>query len=388
MKITLIASDESSAPLYRVRLLARMLMRRFEVEVLGFHFRADDLDPLAPRDFPYRGFSARAWPGFFQDARSLAREVSGDLIYAMKPRPSSYGVALALGALRSRPVVVDVDDWEPFMIHPYSKYPLKNAAYALPRLLLPNNYLATMVMDRLIGRAAGITTVSTHFQKRYGGMLAPQYVDTDHFDPARYPREAMRARYGLDDLKVAVFLGIAQPNKGVGEILGAFELMGCRRDWRLLVVGPRTPYAQELAAKDDRVILLGTQPPDAAPGFLGMADLVVLPQRPEPASAGQMPMKLYEAMAMALPVVSTAVSDIPSLLDGCGRVVPPGDPMALAGAIQELLDHPEEARALGQSARRRIQQAFSYATGAREVGDYLAAAAEGRLVPQAGGRSC
>lgn len=388
MKITLIASDETSAPLYRVRLLARMLMRRFEVEVVGFHFRPDELDPLAPRDFPYQGVAARGWPAFYRDARALAGRVTGDLVYAMKPRPTSYGVALALRAATGRPVVVDVDDWEPYMIHPYSKYALKNAAYALPRLLEPNNYLATRLMDVLIRRADGVTTVSSHFQGRYGGILAPQYVDTERFDPGRYAREALRRRYELDGHMVAVFAGIAQPNKGVGEILAAFRKLGDRRDWRLVVVGPKTPYAQELAGKDDRVVLLGTQPPQEAPAFLSMADLVVLPQRPEPASAGQMPMKLYEAMAMALPVVSTAVSDIPVLLEGCGRVVPAGDVDALALAIGELLDHPELARALGERARSRIVEAYSYDSGARQVGDYFEGIMRRRLAPELGGRPC
>lgn len=388
MKITLLASDETSAPLYRVRMLARMLAQRYEVEVLGFHFRPADLDPVAPRDFPYRGFAARPWPGFWQDAKRLCREVTGDLIYAMKPRPTSYGLALALRATTGKPVVVDVDDWEPFMIHPYSKYALKNAAYALPRLMEPNNYLATRLIDLMIRRADGVTNVSTHFQRRYGGILAPQYVDLERFDPARYAREALRARYDLADLRVAVFAGIAQPNKGVGEILAAFRRLGDRRDWRLVIVGPKTPYAQELAAQDDRVLLLGTQPPQEAPAFLNMADLVVLPQRQEPASAGQMPMKLYEAMAMALPVVSTWVSDIPHLLEGCGLVVPPGNQEALAAGIAELLERPDWARELGARARRRIVEAYSYACGAQEVGDYFEAVMARRLAPQVGGRPC
>ncbi|HEY9857133.1 MAG TPA: glycosyltransferase family 4 protein [Stenomitos sp.] len=388
MKITLIASDETSAPLYRVRMLARMLARRFEVEVLGFHFKPDEIDPLAPRDFPYRGFAAHPWPGFYRDAQQLARAATGDLLYAMKPRPTSYGVCLALRAATGKPVVVDVDDWEPYMIHPYSKFALKNAAYALPRLKEPNNYLATRLMDLVIRRADGVTTVSSHFQQRYGGLLAPQYVDTERFDPHRYAREALRARYELDDLMVAVFAGIAQPNKGVGEILAAFRRLGDRRDWRLVIVGPKTPYAQELAAQDDRVLLLGTQPPKEAPAFLSMADLVVLPQRREPASQGQMPMKLYEAMAMALPVVSTAVSDIPRLLTGCGRVVVPGDPGALAAAIGELLDHPAFARELGARARRRILDAYSYDRGSQEVGDYFERLMTRKLAPELGGRPC
>src|SRR5690606_5775646 len=116
MKISLIASDESTAPLYRVRLLARALARRFEVEVLGYHFEPSGLDPLAPRDFPYRAQTARALPGFLDDARALAEQVSGDVIYAMKPRPTSFGTALLAARKRGLPVLVDLDDWEPFMV--------------------------------------------------------------------------------------------------------------------------------------------------------------------------------------------------------------------------------------------------------------------------------
>ncbi|HEY9898611.1 MAG TPA: glycosyltransferase [Pantanalinema sp.] len=387
MKITLIASDESSAPLYRVRLLARVLSRRFEVEVLGFHFRPETLDPLAPRDFPYRGVPARPWPAFWQDARALCERISGDLIYAMKPRPTSYGLALALRARRGLPVVVDVDDWEPYMVAPYSRYALKNAVYGLPHLHEPNNYWATWTTDRLVGAADAITTVSTHFQRRYGGVLAPQYVDTHRFDPDRYDREALRAEHGLSDFKVAVFAGIAQPNKGVGEIREALLRLGDRASWKLLIVGPVTPYARALAETDERVMLLGTQPPEKTPAFLRMADVVALPQRREPASMGQMPMKLYEAMAMACPVVSTAVSDIPSLLAGCGVVVAPNDPEALGEAIAGLLDDPRRAAALGEAARRRIRERYSYEAGAATLG-CLFSAVDARRRARKGGRPC
>lgn len=387
MKITLIASDEASAPLYRVRLLARVLSRRFEVEVLGFHFRPEALDPLAPRDFSYRDVPARAWPAFFQDARRLSRMITGDLIYAMKPRATSFGLALALRATRGLPVVVDVDDWEPYMVAPYSRYALKNALYALPHLHEPNNYWATWTMDKLIGAADAITTVSTHFQRRYGGVLAPQYVDTLAFDPGRFDREALRAEHGLSAYKVAVFAGIAQPNKGVHAIKEALSRLGDRHPWRLAIVGPVTPYARSLAEADERIVLFGTQPPEKTPAFLRMADVVALPQRREPASMGQMPMKLFEAMAMACPVVSTAVSDIPTLLAGCGVVVRPEDPEALATAIAGLLDDPKRAQALGEAARRRIRERYSYEAGAATLG-CLFSAVGARRRARKGGLPC
>jgi glycosyltransferase involved in cell wall biosynthesis len=367
MKIVLLASDEATAPLYRIRLLARVLSRQHEVEVLGFQFD-QRLDPVSPRDFPYRAFAARPWPRFLTDARAMIDRVRADVVYAMKPRPSSYGVALALRARRGVPVVVDVDDWEPFMVAPYSRWAIKNAWWALPRWGEPNNYLATRLCDSLVGLADGVTTVSRFLQTRYGGVLVPQVVDTEHYDPERFDRAALRQAHGLAPYQVCVFAGIAQPNKGVGEILEAFRLLGDRQDWRLVIVGPKTPYALSLAREDARVILLGTQPPERTPEFLAMADLVVLPQRDEPASQGQMPMKLYEAMAMACPVISTAVSDIPELLENRGLVVPPGQPRHLASAIRLLLDDPALARGLGLRARELILERYRYEHGAETLG--------------------
>ena len=379
MKITILASDEISAPLYRVRLLAKMLQRRYDVEVLGFVMDPEKLDPGAPRDFPYTAVPVGPGRSFKEAEKELRAQITGDVIYAMKPRPSSYGVALKHRFETGTPVVVDVDDWELYMTYPWSKYTLKNMAYALPRLHEPNNYLATWGLDKAIGLADGRTVVSSFFQQRYGGVLAPQYVDTDLFDPQRYPRETIRKAYGLNDYQLIVFAGIAHPSKGVGEIIGALSALGTqRRDWRLVIVGPVTPYARAIADADDRVVLMGTQPPTRTPEFLAMADMVVLPQRPTHASVGQMPMKLYEAMAMGLPVISTTMSDIPKLLDGCGVVVPPDDRGQLSMAIGALLDNPGLGERLGAAARERITEKYSWKVGCAELGLYF-----NSVVPQA-----
>ncbi|MNR75245.1 GDP-mannose-dependent alpha-(1-6)-phosphatidylinositol monomannoside mannosyltransferase [compost metagenome] len=395
MRITLIASDESTAPLYRVRLLARVLAQRFDVEVLGYHFDPAELDPQAPRDFPYRALPACPLPGFLSDARKLAEMASGDVIYAMKPRPTSFGTALWAAKQRGLPLVVDVDDWEPTMIAPYSRYALKNAVYALPHLRHPNNYLFTAAFDRMLGLADGVTTVSRFFMERYGGrlrgdrpfVLAPQYVDTERFDPTRYDREAVRQELGCERFTL-VFAGIAQPNKGVGLIVQALRKLQ-DRSWELLIVGPKTPYALTLAAEEPRVRLLGTQPPEETPRFLAAADVVALPQQAEPASLGQMPMKLFEAMAMGCPVVSTRLADIPEVLDGCGLVVAPGDPAALAEALAALMAAPACARALGAAARRKVLARYSYAQGAEVLGDLMLRVAGAKGLTSVGkGASC
>ena len=72
---------------------------------------------------------------------------------------------------------------------------------------------------------------------------------------------------------------------------------------------------------------------------------------------------LLESMAAGAPVVATRVGGTPEALeDGVnGRLVPPGEPAALANAICELLADPELAARLGGAARRSIDERFSIA---------------------------
>jgi len=73
---------------------------------------------------------------------------------------------------------------------------------------------------------------------------------------------------------------------------------------------------------------------------------------------------IMEYMVMAKPVVATACSGSSELvLDGeTGFLVPPGDPAALADRITYLLDHPDEARRMGQAGKKHIEEHFSLKT--------------------------
>jgi glycosyltransferase involved in cell wall biosynthesis len=109
------------------------------------------------------------------------------------------------------------------------------------------------------------------------------------------------------------------------------------------------------------VIALGPQPFELMPELLATADIVVLPQtRREPKSLGYIPCKMYEAMAMGIPVISSDLCDIPEILEGCGYVVPADDPAALQARIEHVLTHPDEAREMGRRARRRVIERYSW----------------------------
>ena len=90
-----------------------------------------------------------------------------------------------------------------------------------------------------------------------------------------------------------------------------------------------------------------------------MADLVVLAQDSGPATKGQMPAKIYDALSMGCPLIVTDVSDLRSTVEGCGLIVAPGDVPALADAIARLANDPRQCGELGEAGRRRAVERFS-----------------------------
>jgi glycosyltransferase involved in cell wall biosynthesis len=87
------------------------------------------------------------------------------------------------------------------------------------------------------------------------------------------------------------------------------------------------------------------------------SDLLVLPSL----SNECLPYAILEAMSHGLPVVATDVAGIPELVVDTvtGRIVPPGDSVALARAIRDVADAPGRARAMGRRARERLAAKFS-----------------------------
>lgn len=162
-----------------------------------------------------------------------------------------------------------------------------------------------------------------------------------------------------------MFLGSPRPHKGIEDLIEAVSLLQ-NQDVMLTIVGAgKDSYSQNMTRLSEenlgeRFKVFGLQPFGKAPELLAMSDIVVIPQRRNLASVGQVPAKVFDAMAMAKPIIATAVSDLPEILDGCGWVVEPESPAQLAGAIQYVIDHHKEADQIGQKARQKCIENYSY----------------------------
>jgi glycosyltransferase involved in cell wall biosynthesis len=80
----------------------------------------------------------------------------------------------------------------------------------------------------------------------------------------------------------------------------------------------------------------------------------------QPSVAANAGVALLQAMAHSVPCIATAAPGLRGLIEpgSSGLIVPPGDPVALELAINELLDRPAWARELGANARRRVRDEF------------------------------
>jgi starch synthase len=92
---------------------------------------------------------------------------------------------------------------------------------------------------------------------------------------------------------------------------------------------------------------------------------------------------LMEAMAAGRAVVSTSVSGIPELVHDnvTGRLVAPGDPVALADALEELLADPERAARLGAEGRRLVTHDFDLRTEVSSLASIFQALVDGHAIP-------
>jgi glycosyltransferase involved in cell wall biosynthesis len=192
-------------------------------------------------------------------------------------------------------------------------------------------------------------------------VTIPNGVDAAAFDPALWPREGARRalRLAVDEDTVGVIAHLS-PVKGHADLLAAMpRIAAARPRVRLLVVGdgglrPELEARSRSLGLDERVVFAGASE-DVAP-VLAALDVVVVPSHTEGLSNA-----LLEAMAMARPVVATAVGGNKDAVEAgvTGLLVPARDPEALAAAVLRLLERPEEGRRLGEAARRRVLADFS-----------------------------
>ena len=262
--------------------------------------------------------------------------------------------------------------------------------------------LAQQAEDALLRHSHVIVTVSDVLRKelldrgleKHSLVTYPNCVDTELFDPGRFgpaDRATIRARHGIAGVALVVtFVGTFGRWHGTDVLARTIRrLVDERADWlsahnvHFLLVGDglRMPEVERtLAGRSGRFhTLAGLVPQEETPAYLAASDIVVSPHVPNEDGSRFFgsPTKLFEYLAMGLPVVASELDQIGDVLQpsvrvsalpagggepgaGVALVTTPGSEAELADGIRYLVEHPAWRAAHGTNARRLALERYTW----------------------------
>lgn len=257
-------------------------------------------------------------------------------------------------------------------LYDYPVSPLRRVLYlALDRLTVPWTETILCVAESLardLIERSGVPARKV--------QVIPNGVDLARFDPARADGERIRRSVGLGRAPVLGIIGRMTPQKDHHTFLAALAAVrGAVPEVRALIVGDG-PLHGTIRAEAARLGVAGAchfaGVRDDIPDCLAAVSVVILSSVSE-----GFPFTVLEALAMARPLVATAVNGVTEIVepDVTGLLVPPRRPDLLARATLHLLGDPERARSLGEAGRKAVEARFPLELMVERLeGLYLAAA--------------
>jgi glycosyltransferase involved in cell wall biosynthesis len=367
-----------------------------QAQLLGFTFFDEPVFPpysAAQPSFDTMYLPGEAFPSWSAHLARAVANVRGDVVYAVKPRLPSLGVALLANYHFGTSVVLEMNDLESVVTRPKpgaaaASLSLAEVDPADPGLRNPYGQLWTEIMESLARKVPIRVTHNSVLDEHFGGgaFFLRNPKDERYFDPARYDRDAVRQELGIDPKdRVLLFGGMVRRHKGVFQLLRFLEKAG--PEYRLLVVGSReTPDQRQLEADaGGRVRLVEPVDRNGMARINLASDAVVLWLDPRvPASYYQMPFKLTDAFAMKVPVIANPIGDLAELgRQGYLSAVPFGETGQLGVALDGLFSDDAARTAMVESARRLYLRQFSYSAVRGNLPLILRSAADQGVLPVA-----
>ncbi|TKX40349.1 glycosyltransferase family 4 protein [Halorubrum sp. CGM4_25_10-8A] len=373
MKVTILANDLSMNSLGRVGLLASLIERNHEVEIVGPQFSDEVWYPMRDR-FEYKSVrsSSRSYRFIF-DISEIIRKIEGDVLYASKPLVSSFGIGLLAKYKTGKPLILDIDDWESGFLYT-NESRIGTYLWNIVRSAEINSLYFIRFLEKIHKKADSITVSNRFLQNKFGGTLVPHVRDTTQFDPQKFDQKKMKKELNLPTQKrIIMFSGTPRPHKGLGLLIKACNqipdeefavvLVGAERNHELIQKLPDSSGYQ--------IFYEGIQPFSKLPQYIAASDIICVPQRDTASSVGQLPAKLFDAMSMGKPIVTTSVSDIPEIIGKGGLVVPPDEVDAIRTGLLKLLQDKELRVDLGRQARSRCVEEYSINKYATVIDDII-----------------
>lgn len=304
-------------------------------------------DGVACVDFDRSGTSLR---------RNIRRatELAGDcdLVHLWKCYPDAALPALWAAYWCNKPIHYDMDDYE------------KGISLELTgsRLVAETVGMWEQTLPRLVD---SITVSSEELKRKaieYGfsqeGIFdAPVGADLERFFPSERDPGGLPAVVYCGQIEVADYATLAV--RAFSQVAEEFP------DIRLKIVGGGSGEdavrgAVERMGLADRVQMTGYVPSAEIPGILRDATIALAPFEDTQITRCKSPLKVVEYLASGLPVVGSAVGEVPRMLENCGLVAAAGSADAMAQGIRRILADSSLREEMKRSARQKAEEVYNW----------------------------
>ncbi len=220
-------------------------------------------------------------------------------------------------------------------------------------------------------RADGLTVISTALRERAIGLGMPA-ENICHIPGGAFPDlfpyrtvEECRQHIGLPVDDPVIGYSSMEAHVELDMMLHTLAIIATRYPTvKLLLTGRTKPAVMKLARAygvADHVYLTGYLAFKELPWYLGAANVFVLPFPGKIYNVGRWPNKIGDYISLGRPLVSNPVGDVKPLLENhdIGRLAQ-WDPADFARQVIDLIEHPDEARRLGENARRLATTTYDW----------------------------
>jgi glycosyltransferase involved in cell wall biosynthesis len=296
---------------------------------------------------------------FFALWRLTARQRS-QAIYAHWVLPSGF-VAAIVARLRNIPLVISLHGSDIYVAR-------SNPIFrAITRGIFRNTAMVTACSQEL-GRWAGVLGAPKNT------LLMPWGADPAVFTPERRLSEPQQSLHANEDEVVIGSLGRFVNKKGFTNLIKAIPAVIEECPNVQLILGGDGTLREDLIRQvkamgiESKVKFPGRIPWDQVPVFLANLDVFVLPSiHDAKGNVDGLPTVLLEAMSSAVAVIASDIGGVSLVIENKqnGLLVPPGDTIALAEAMKELVKDKSKRNGLGGAARRSVLSQFNWEQIAR-----------------------
>lgn len=327
----------------------------YKVSIIAQHAKAESVYGAEIIPLPFAKNRVQRICGLVPAAFLKSMKLNADIYHIHDPELLAAGLLLKL--LKRKPVIYDVheDYKKQILIKEYIPAFMRRGIAAVFDL---TEKLFSRFFDGII---AADENIAKKFRSLKNIVTVLNYPLRDMACPNR--DEGAFLKNGTFTL---VYVGKITEMRGITQVARALEIIPNDKNIKFKLCGRICPegYERELRKLKawERIEYAGWMKPTDIAEILHECDIGISCLLPAPNYLESVPTKLFEYMMAALPVIASNFPALKEIVDvyKCGLTVDPLIPDEIAGAIEYLIAHPREARAMGENGRRIVSKKFSW----------------------------